>query len=70
MLGIVFNKGNGMSLICSLSFHFVLLNKSCLTHGLSCIKGVAPKPRGQHPSSLPFVYSADYFLRWATVPIP
>ena len=51
------------------SFGFVLLSKTYLTFGLSYIKDVVPKPRGQQLSNLLVVYSIDVWLTWVGVRI-
>ena len=70
LLGMIFNKGIGVSLISCPRFGFVLLSKSYSTYGLSYIKGVVPKLRGQQLSNVPVVYNVDVWLTWVSVPIP
>ena len=65
--GMLFGKGTCVS--CP-GFGFELLGKSYSTYGLSYIKGVIPKPRGQQLSGLPVVYNVDIWLTWVSVPIP
>ena len=70
LLGVIFNKGTGVSLISCPSFGFVLLSKSYSTYGLSYITNVVSKPRGQQLSNLAVVYNVGVWLTWVNVPIP